>query len=107
MAEQLEVKTGPTTIDALGNHYQQQLKKQKLADLKMKVRAERVADVIQAPTLKDAAADVMIKANPIINDANALKEEEVRQLKIKEASLDNMTRHHLQQVEQRKNNYEL
>ena len=73
----------------------------------MKMRAERVADVIQAPTLKDTAADVMIKANPIISDANALKEEEIRQLKIKEASLDNMTRHQMQQVEQRKNTYEL
>ena len=101
------MKTGATTIDALGNHYQQQLKKQKLADLKMKMRAERVADVIQAPTLKDTAADVMVKASPIISDANALKDEEVRQLKIKEASLDNMTRHQRQQEEQRKNNYEL
>ena len=78
-----------------------------MADLKMKLRADRVAGVIQAPTLKDTAADAMIKAAALDYTEKAMREEEVRQYKIKESSQENLIRHQLQQIEQRKNNYEL
>lgn len=55
-----------------------------MADLKMKVRADRVAEVIQAPTLKENTVDAMIKANPVIHDAQAIKNEEERQKRIRE-----------------------
>ena len=71
-----DLRTGPTTLNALGSHYQHQLQKQKLADLKMQQRADRVAEVIKAPTVKDAAAEAMINSSPVISDANAVREEE-------------------------------
>ena len=55
-----ELKNGPTTLNALGSHYQHQLQRQKLADQKMQARADRVAEVIQAPTIKDSAIDAMV-----------------------------------------------
>ena len=73
----------------------------------MKMRADRVAGVIQAPTLKDNAADAMVKAAAIDYTEKAMREEEVRLYKIKESSQENLIRHQLQQAEQRKNNYEL
>ena len=42
------------------------------------MRADRVADVIKAPTLKDKTAESMVKTGKGINDENVRKEEERR-----------------------------
>ena len=51
--EMKHARTGPTTMQELGSHYQHQIAKQKLAEEKMQARAEAVADIIQAPTRID------------------------------------------------------
>lgn len=53
----LEVKnlrTGPTSINALGTHYSNQQKTMKIREDKIEKRASRVADVIKAPSIKDS-----------------------------------------------------
>jgi len=64
-----------------------------MADIKMKVRADRVAEVIQAPTLKENTVDAMIKANQVSDDAQAIKNEEERQKRIREQSQENLLMH--------------
>ena len=44
----------------LGTHYQKQLQNQKLAENKMELRANQMADLIQAPGLKDSAQKAML-----------------------------------------------
>jgi len=64
-----------------------------MADIKMKVRADRVAEVIQAPTLKENTVDAMIKASQMSDDAQAIKNEEERQKRIREQSQENLLMH--------------
>ena len=51
--EKRDVITGPTSLTVLGTYYQQQMDKQKLADQRMAEHAQKVAEMIQAPSAKD------------------------------------------------------
>ena len=48
--DHVDVITGPTSINVLGTHYQQQLANQKVADQRMADHAARVAVEINAPS---------------------------------------------------------
>lgn len=61
-------RTGPTTLNALGSHYQNQLKNQKLAEEKQQMYTARVAKVINAPSRLDVAAEVMVNSKSIVQD---------------------------------------
>lgn len=84
-----EIRTGPTTIGALGSHYEQQLQRLKQAEQKMDARASNVADVIKARSPKDSAQDQMFKAQPIINDDIIRQKDKERFEQRRQLSLEN------------------
>lgn len=60
--EKKEVRSGPTTIGVLGSYYERQLAKQRMAQHRQDMRADRYSEATKAPTMKDSASEAMEKA---------------------------------------------
>ena len=56
-ADKQQIRSGPTTIGALGSHYEIQLAKLRAAEQRIDNRGAAVADVINAKRPKDLAAE--------------------------------------------------
>ena len=70
------------------------------------MRADRVADVIKAPSLKDLTAESMLKTGKGITDDNARQEAERRKKVAYDHSQDNYQRHLKHREDLKKGSYE-